>query len=302
MFGGTIFKKQIADNGFGTGDNCLIIDSNYAYQAPFSFGDNWNKIKLGMFLSFTSGVEHNQGSLSEGYEDAGGISNDTFNWIGLVKNAQTKSLPLDVANLGFVGHKSNAIYLASSSSNNGNTLRIKNSSALFNGTGDGNALAVTSMGEITLSTGLIYDHEKNIPAVFKKYESSVASSPEASGFVNETGNGFCAYVGMTFEVHNKGTNDQRISMTMHGENTTDPLTANTADVSLHKLERYIDSLDTSGTQDSFTDSSNTNQNQITGLIFSNGSSAYDLPDSFFFYNALPIARPRIHAWAVKKLN
>jgi len=307
MSGGTIFRKQIADNGFGTGDNCLKIDSNYAYQVPFSFGDNWNKIKFGMFLSFVSGDSLNGGTDTGGsYEDAGGGTNDTFNWIGLVRNANTKSLPLDAVNQGFVGHKSNAIYVFGNTSISNHKLRILDASqTLFDGTSDGNALATSTFGGSVLSTGLIEDDHGNISTIYKANGNNGLASPSNTGGVNETGVGFCDYVGMTFEVNNKGQEDQKISMTMH--HTTKNIggvgsTSKISDVSMDTLKFLMNSSDTTETQDAHTDGGNSAPNEITGLVFNDGTNAHPLPDSFFFYNAMPKARPRIHAWAVKKFS
>lgn len=316
MSGGTIFRKQIADNGFGTGDNCLKIDGNYAYQVPFSFGDNWNKIKLGMYLSFVSGDSLNGGTeASDGDENAGGTTNDTFNWIGLVRNANTKSLPLDVVNQGFVGHKSNVITVKASTTNGGpNMLRLLDANQTHFDTtftsissNDGNALATSTFGGSVLSTGLIEGTKGNISTVYLQNSAhNNISSPSHSGSVVETGRGFCAYVGMTFEVNNKGQEDQKISMTMHtsdndvvaGNNATSKI----ANVSMDSLKFLINSSDITETQDAHTDDSNTAPNEITGLVFNDGTNAHPLPDSFFFYNAMPKARPRIHAWAVKKFS
>lgn len=306
MSGGTIFRKQIADNGFGTGDNCLKIDGNYAYQVPFSFGDNWNKIKFGMFLSFVSGNSLNGGVEHNGWEDAGGTTNDTFNWIGLVRNANTKSLPLDVVNQGFVGHKSNAIYVFGDNGAYSNKLRILDGSqAFFDSVNDGNALATSTFGGSVLSTGLIEDDHGNISTIYKADGNLGLASPSNTGGVNETGVGFCDYVGMTFEVNNKGQEDQKISMTMH--HTTKNIggigsTSKISDVSMDTLKFLMNGADTTETQAAYTDVGNAAENQITGLVFNNGTSAHPLPDSFFFYNAMPKARPRIHAWAVKKFS
>tara|TARA_R110002153_G_scaffold125016_3_gene271799 strand:+ start:118 stop:1047 length:930 start_codon:yes stop_codon:yes gene_type:complete len=309
MSGGTIFRKQIADNGFGTGDNCLKIDRNYAYQVPLSFGDNWNKIKLGMFLSFVSGSELNAGTTAaNGFEDAGGTTNDTFNWIGLVRNANTKSLPLDIVNQGFVGHKSNAITLEDGNTNSYyNKLCIFDTDATeFNAVNDGNALATSTFGTSTLSTGLIQDTAGNIATIYNSVVHSNLANPNLSGSVGEGGKGFCTYVGMTFEVHDKGSNSQRISMTMHEHTKAQSLftmsTSRVSDVSMDALKFFMNSSDTTETQQAHTDGSDNATNQITGLIFNNGTSAHPLPDSFFYYNAMPQARPRIHAWAVKKFS
>jgi len=307
MSGGTIFQKQVFSGPLadGTGDNCLKIDQNYAYQVPFSFGDDWNKIKIGMFLSFVSGDELNRGVGHIGREDTGGSTNDTFNWIGITKNQNTKSLPLDTVNQGFVGHKSNAIYVFPNSSAEAyNKLRIYDlNQTAFDNVDNGNALAVSSFGSSTLSTGLIEYDQGNIGAVYPVFGSW--AEPGHSGRIPEdVSTAFCEYVGMEFEVHNKRQEDQKISLKMFGRDLD--LAANQStiggDISIDRLKLFLNGLDEEGVQVLHTDAADNNPNEITGLVFNDGSNAYDIPDSFFFYNAMPVARPRIHAWAVKRFS
>ena len=42
-------------------DKMLVINSKYLYQVPWSFGSNWNKIKIGAFLSYTTAGNPTQG-------------------------------------------------------------------------------------------------------------------------------------------------------------------------------------------------------------------------------------------------
>lgn len=298
MAGGTIYKKQIIESAQqGTGDNLLIIEPNYAYQVPLSFGDNWTKIKLGMYLSYTDISNPNSGQSANGYIDAGGTTNDTFNWIGLVRNANTKSLPLDVVNEGFVGHKSNAVYVTNNSLDDYNKLRIYDaSSAYFNDISDANALAVTTFGSSTLDSGIVYEHKANIRWIGTDWgSSSNFDNPGLSGLnAGGTTVGFCSYVGVEFEVVNKGQADQTISMQMFAADTsyTSNLFEDTINPSLTELKSLMNGNDFAPSP----------QTDITGLVFNNGSTAYDLPDSFYFYNAFTTVRPRIHAWAVKRIS
>lgn len=300
MAGGTIYKKQIIESAQqGTGDNLLIIEPNYAYQVPLSFGDNWTKIKLGMYLSYTDISNPNSGQSDEtnGYIDAGGTTNDTFNWIGLVRNANTKSLPLDVVNEGFVGHKSNAVYVISNSSDDYNKLRIYDAgNSTFNAASDGNALAVTTFGSSTLDSGIVYEDQANIRWIGTDWGGgSSFDNPGFSGLnAGGTTVGFCSYVGIEFEVINKGQADQSISMKMFAadDSYSSNLLEDTTNPSLTELKSLMNGND-------FAPSS---QGNITGLVFNNGSAAYDLPDSFYFYNAFTTVRPRIHAWAVKRIS
>ena len=79
-------------------------------------------------------------------------------------------------------------------------------------------------------------------------------------------------------------------------------TSKISDVYLTNLKNHMEYNDVAETQEAFTDISDTNPNAITGLVFNDGTNVYNLPDSIFFYNAMPSARPRIHSWAVKKFS
>ena len=123
MAGGEIFNKTGIRrdlSGIGSGeftgqhggprdDKMLVINSKYLYQAPWSFGGNWSKIKIGGFLSYTTAGNPNAGVTSNEIINSGNTSNSAFTWIGVGVNAQTKTLPLDAANQGFIGYMCNQI-------------------------------------------------------------------------------------------------------------------------------------------------------------------------------------------------
>ena len=293
MAGGTIYEKLITSGTQGTGDRSLIIEPNYAYQVPFSFGDNWNEIIIGGFISFVAAGAGNENvglndndTFDTGGSDADG-TNDTINWIGIVRNAQTKTLPLDAANQGFVGHISDKIKFDSTSASYVNKPE-------WEPLADGHAYGVSAYGANFLSSGQIADNSAeitenagNILAIgLKDSQSSYADTERTSDF--------CAYFGMKFTVIDKGLSTQKIKMQMctKGANTIATTDSRLSDPSFEELKKLMD-----GDHDI-----SAVTNGLTGLTFNNGSSAYDLPDAFFYYNAFPEFRPRIHAWAIKKLS
>jgi len=148
MSGGTIYKKQIISGAQqGTGDNSLIIGPKHAYQVPFSFGDNWEEINIGAFFSVVSGDSLNSG-FGVSNKISGGTTNDTFTWIGITKNAQTKTLPLDAANQGFIGYKADTIKFTNSS------LSQQDSDHCYI-LGDNSARIMSSYGESELDYSII---------------------------------------------------------------------------------------------------------------------------------------------------
>ncbi|MGA0119976.1 MAG: hypothetical protein ACO3HJ_00820 [Methylophilaceae bacterium] len=289
MAGGTIYQKLITSGTQGTGDKSLIIEPNYAYQVPFSFGDNWNEIIIGGFISFVAAGAGNENvglnngdTFDTGGSDADG-TNDTINWIGIVRNAQTKTLPLDAANQGFVGHISDRIRFSNTTSSFYNKLEWEPLS-------DGHAYGVSAYGANFLSSGDIGNDQATLSNAGNILAIGLKDAASSWGDTESTED-FCAYFGMKFTVIDKGLSTQKIKMQMCTSGLNN-LTNSLSDPSFEELKKLMD-----GDHDI-----STVTNNLTGLTFNNGSSAYDLPDAFFWYNAFPEFRPRIHAWAIKKLS
>lgn len=295
MAGGTIFTKQIESSPEqGTGDNNLIINPKYAYQVPFTFEDDWNEINIGVFLSFVSGDNLNAGFESEtSAKDSGGTTNDTFSWIGITKNAQTKTLPQDAANQGFVGYMADQIDFRDSTATTLNKFALDGRSL-------GHAAGVSSYGESLLSSGDIGDasigsnNQGSIMCIGLKDSATTYADTEGSG-------DFCSYFGIKYTVIDKGLSSQKIKMQMCQASVNGAHINESAHIfsnpSSVEVKRLLDGDQVVGPV----------TNDLTGLTFNNGSSAYDLPDSFFFYNGFSSAasqnvRPRIHAWSVKKIS
>jgi len=284
MSGGTIYKKQVISGAQqGTGDNSLIIGPKHAYQVPFSFGDNWEEINIGAFFSVVSGDSLNSG-FGVSNKISGGTTNDTFTWIGITKNAQTKTLPLDAANQGFVGYKADTIYFTNSSGSQHNShhcyvLNDSNSQAEI----------VSSYGE-----SVLYD-------TFFGYNNGLINTrgyTDGTDGPQNSGN-FCSYFGIKYTVNNKGASNQSISIAMCKPSGWFG--------NLHPLDdENFYSNPSSVELRSLLDGDQTEVGLSTHGFIQNGA-AIDLPDSFFFYNGFDESanenvRPRIHAWAVKKIR
>ena len=293
MAGGTIYKKQIVSGvEQGTGDNNLIIDSKYAYQVPFTFQDDWNEINIGVFLSFVRGDANNLGfPTGDSAKDSGGSTNDTFTWIGLAKNAHTKSLPLDLVNQGFVGYAANNISFKNSIGINDNKLLDSIS---------GNASGISTYGAGILSSAQIFPDALTSP---NQGAIICVGLDTGSSYANTEGSGdFCSYFGIKYTVINKGLANQKIKMQMCQASDTSPNIGNPAhifsDPSSAELRRLLEGDQAVGTY----------SNAMTGLNWNIGGASIALPDSFFFYNGFDTGvaqqnvRPRIHAWSVKKIS
>ena len=316
MAGGYIFEKDpITANVQGNKDKSLIIDPNYAYQVPFQFNSDWEDIKIGMFVSYVltgDGVDANNNAingnsgLSHGtYYSAGGTSLDTFNYIGIMKTgvaSDDPSLPLTSANSGFLGLKGDKLYVRDDSQVYYN--KIYNSAT--SSVSQGDARFIATNGTTMLEDKPFLDSQGNFNIV-----SLRASEAESNDGSPENPILFCDYWGLRFQVYNKDDPSQqriRVTASINGDAASDNTPNNSnaiSDPSMSALKllmngigefQYISS--SANMHSTFNASSSTTQ----GFIWNDGSTAYALPDSLFFYNAFPNIRPRIHAWAVKKIQ
>ena len=339
-------------------DKMLVINSKYLYQVPWSFGSNWNKIKIGAFLSYTTAGNPNQGVDDEDIINSGTTTNENFTWIGIGVNSQTKTLPLNANNQGFVGYMCNQIQ-AMNDIDSDEHIRsfclelstIAGSTILSPGgavTTRGRASGIATFGNNILGGSIIkvgkesdgdqdnatvnYDVELSqgvihVPIVSSAFltaqghnEDRGAFCPDDQGEVlgtnsdRKVNNYYTKFFGMEFEVLNKGTNEQKIKMSMiksgfrdyTGINAPNPYSA-TSDATSGALEELLTN-DSKGTViDTHPFATGIDgvvgRRTMTGMPFTGtDGTALDLPDSFMFYNAFSEIRPRISAWGVKKLS
>ena len=367
MAGGEIFNKTgilrnlsggagspfTGDIGGGASDDkMLVINPKYLYQVPWSFGSNWNKIKIGAFLSYTTAGNPNQGVDDEDIINSGTTTNENFTWIGIGVNSETKTLPLNANNQGFVGYMCNQIQPAndidtddnirayclelSTIAGNGafghgaNTRGRASGIATFGNNilggsiikvgkeSDGDAIDTTVNYDTELSQGVI--HVPISSSSFFNADDRGAFCPDDNGSVlgsnsnRKVNNYYTKFFGMEFEVLNKGTNEQKIKMSMIksgirdylGTNNVNPYNA-TSNATSGALEELLTN-DSKGTVIS-THPETTGIDQavsrrtMTGMPFTGtDGTALDLPNSFMFYNAFSDIRPRISAWGVKKVS
>jgi hypothetical protein len=268
MAGGEIFNKTgivrnlsgihsgefTGQHGGPRDDKMLVINSKYLYQAPWSFGGNWNKIKIGGFLSYTTAGNPNAGVTSDDIINSGNTSNSTFTWIGVGVNAQTKTLPLDAANQGFIGYMCNQIEPSISSLTTSSytytrrsVLELSTIAGTTAGTNRGQASGIATVGENILGGSVIrageFDHafassvdvtefpnngSIQVPLISAQKLAETTTNNSSRGVIcpddngSELGGGnprkeenrYFAFFGMQFEVVNKGTSSQRIKMNM----------------------------------------------------------------------------------------
>tara|TARA_B110000483_G_scaffold106259_1_gene129694 strand:- start:1957 stop:2892 length:936 start_codon:yes stop_codon:yes gene_type:complete len=311
MPGGYIFQK-FEDDGTTPLDKSLIIDPNYAYQVPFDFAD-WNDIKIGMFVSYVitgAGVDSNNNAVNGnvGYDigntntkiiSAGGISVDGFNYIGIMKSGAAgddPTLPLTAGNSGFLGCQADRVNLYKNSSTAYNKLYHSDTSVNTTDT-QGNSRFLASNETTVLEEKILEDSKGNFNVIV--LEGSDAYAESAGGGSPEYATLFHDYWGMRFKVLNKGTSTQkiRVDITHNGSNANDNTSFSSqalSDPSMVALKKFINGVG---------EKNNTNMHTSTdGFEWNDGSNGYALPDSLFFYNAFQEIRPRIHAWAIKKIS
>jgi hypothetical protein len=333
-------------------DKMLIINSKYLYQVPWSFGSNWNKIKIGAFLSYTIAGNPNQGVDDEDIINSGTTTNENFTWIGIGVNSQTKTLPLNANNQGFVGYVCNQIQafndIDTDDQQRGFCLELStiagNTDVSTNPTTRGRASGIATFGNNILGGSIIkvaiesngdlandtvnYDTELSQGVIHVPIASQSLMDdfdrgvfcPDDQGEVlgndsaRKINNYYTKFFGMEFEVLNKGTNEQKIKMSMIksgirdyvGTSQVNPYNA-TSDATSGALEELLTN-DSKGTVIQ-THPHATGLDQVvgnrtmTGMPFTGtDGTALDLPNSFMFYNAFSTIRPRISAWGVKKIS
>ena len=296
MAGGFIYQKTIDSAYQGGTDKSLLIEPNYAYQVPFTFGDDWEDIKIGMFVSYVmSGAgNENSGVANQTNTTAGGTSNDTFNYVGIVKEGAASTLPLDTNNSGYLGLQADGLYTFDSTGPYYNKLYHSAESSLA----QGDARFLASHGATTLETKEFQDTKGNFNVVSLRALDAEAgdSSPENTGL-------FCDYWGLRYQVIDKGTSAQKIRFTasLNGTSSSSNITSNShgiSDPSIAALKSLVNGVG----EYSYIGSSNMHTTITEGFVWNDGVSGHPLPDSLFFYNAFQSLRPRIHAWAVKKIS
>jgi hypothetical protein len=293
MAGGFIYEKTI-DSSFQDGtDKSLLIEPNYAYQVPLTFGSDWEEIKIGMFVSFvqTGAGNENKGIIGTTTIDAGGTTNDTFTYLGLIKEQDQNSLPLSTNNSGFIGTQSRYVYLSNSTSFSANKMTHPD----YGTTTQGDNKFFSSYQGQELEAQEITEGQGNFNIVGTTGTSFFGAYPHKEDY-------FCSYWGLTYKVLNKGQSDQLIGFTASQYDITATPGARNAinynrieDPSIENLKSIINGI---GEYEYL----NLHGNTSTGFVWNKDASALALPDSLFFYNAFPSTRPRIHAWAVKKIS
>lgn len=282
MANAQIYQKTIISSVQDGVDKCLILDPNTYYQRPFSFGDNWNEIKIGIFLSYTFSVTNN----NMGYQDAGFSGSiisgettpDTYSWFGAITNPNKDALPAQNGS-SFAGFRFNII----------NNLSIQTTSS-NNRLGDNISPIAPFPRAVTTFNNQIIDNWGNYSGTSVERENRVIYIPYHN--IHNTQN-FCAYVGMSLKVKNKGQSNQIIEITLNRKSSTSNSALNAeTDISLVNLLQLINGNDFNGN----------NATLKRDLQFNSGGESLPIPDSFFFYNAFLNVRPRFHAIAVKKID
>jgi hypothetical protein len=333
MAGGKITQKTIVNGPQGTGDKNLVVNPNYAYIAPFSFGTGWNEIQLGVFMSFVQTGDGNENSgfdsSSSFVEQLGGTSNDEFFYFGIAKTGETQGLPSGSLNSGFIGMRGDSISFEDSATTTTNRI---NNVAEANGTDStasssrSNSLFFSSVGATMLETGLFNANRGNWLCVglnsgaAEEGLENFGSDFQPDGCTEHSGR-FCAYWGARFKIINKGQSNQLIRFTAQHRDADmkNPITSTSAanvgdlrndavvtDVSTGALANLLDGSNVSHFSDP--DASNgaghvvNGHDVTTGFVFNNGGNHVPVPDALFIYNGFNTVRPRIHTWGVKVIS
>jgi hypothetical protein len=255
-----------------------------------------------MFVSYVKqgvGETNSNVGVPEGVYNSGGTSIDTFNYVGIMKQGAQSSLPLSSENQGFLGVQANKVHVFDTNGTNYNKFIHDEFTNNNNSAGDSKFIA--SFGDTILESKAFFDVHGNFNLVAHEADAGIVaedSSPEKTTH-------FCQYWGMRFRVLNKGdVNSQMIKFnaSIRGTRTSDNASnsANSiSDPSMTNLKTLINGVG----EFSFLSTNSMHSTATQGFKWNDdGTTAYDLPDSLFFYNAFTDLRPRIHAWAIKKIG
>lgn len=264
MTGGTIYNKTIEASNQNGSDKCLILDPNYAYRVPFSFGTDWNRIRVGVFLSYTGSASDPNTSLASilsGGPHSSGTSLIDRSYLGIISSGD-KFIP-------------------------GNTRADGSFAGLdFNEIDDLESIRAVEINGILGSS-----HRAAIRTTMD--DSSLQSNDLIEEFyVPEDGSGttgFFSVLVFEFELVNKGgATTQELSIETYYTSSANRVLD---DPSTAALISFVNG--TGITRDAESNGNNPYQ-------FNDGVSAAPIPDAFFFYNAFTSIRPRIHNVYIKK--
>jgi hypothetical protein len=294
MAGGTIFEKTI-DNSYQNGsDKCLIIEPNYAYQVPFTFGSDWEEITLGMFVSYVAtGASNENVGLAPAWHRAGGTTVETYNYIGLVTSSAENKLPTEANQSGYLGMRADKMYLVSNTTNYFNKLL---STSIV---GDNNRLGkceFLATNQSTILESKEFDETNgNVNILGLTDDNSFYGDSEGT-------TQYMSYWQFNYKVLNKGQSNQLIRVTAASPDTNNNNIShnNHDDPSLDNLKNFINGVNPTYKYDGSYNMHGTVT--TTGFVWNDGANAYTPPDSLFYYNAFQNERPRIHSWAVKKIS
>ena len=301
MAGGTIFEKTINNSYQNGSDNCLIIEPNYAYQVPFTFGSDWEEITLGMFVSYVAtGAGNENVGLGTTWHYAGGTTVETYNYIGLVTSSAENKLPTEANQSGYLGMRADKMYLTNSINDYYNKLV---STSIVAGSSVIGKCEFLATNQSTILESKEFDETNGNVNILGLTDVS-SNQGDSEGTTQ-----YMSYWQFNYKVLNKGQSNQliRVTAAFGAKNGVTPF-ANTNDIgynhhddpSLDNLKNFINGVNLTHKYDGA--SNMHGADTTTGFVWNDGANAYTLPDSLFYYNAFQSERPRIHSWAVKKIS
>ena len=242
-----------------------------------------------MFVSYvqTGAGNENKGLTTATTLDSGGTTNNTFTYLGLIKEQTENVLPLSANSSGFIGTQSRNAYIRDSILDYYNKLTHPDYGTAL----QGDNKFFSTYGSEELEVKRFAENLGNFNIVASSGTSNYAY-PHREDY-------FCSYWGLNYKVINKGQSDQLVSFKASIYGTA----SNSNDIAFNKIEdpsieNLVNIINGIGEYQYI----NLHGNSATGFLWNKDGAALALPDSLFFYNAFQSLRPRIHAWAVKKIS
>jgi len=277
-----IYDKTTDNTNFPT-DKSLILESKDAYHVPFTFGDDWTWIRLGVLMSTVS--SDNDNLLTVYDKDIGGFDDPTTTtWFGVNKNLNPLRLPTETGSGGFIGYKADRIngdssYTSRCGYNNSDAGTDSNTPyqrfIATSGAAEEVAYKVSNNADTTVSAAA---------------EGGLVTCPRVTRVGDP--NNYCVANSIEIKIIGKGTSSEKMQIRNNIQRTS-------AGQDYGDIDTLKDIMDQRGV---YNDNMDWFEVDLGSNRWSNYTNYY--PDSFLFYNSAPSSgsiRPRIHCWAVKKL-
>lgn len=255
-----------------------VSQSAFAYEIQVSLDSAVSLEEgLGITVRLDLAATDNNASFPVGYtESSGSTSPDTYGYFGIIKDQDPKFIPPSESGAGFIGLRFE-------------NFEVETNSTWSNALKMGNSSSQNERAQIYVtraSSDYYPTTSRNLNAIW--YNNEYLGFPKIPFHKSADTTEYMAYIGMQFDAPtpvSETSNNMSTRVFVHQNFQSDPSLQNLNSIMAGNGEIASSIIGPA--------TGNTSVNPVI-----NGA----LPDSLFFYNPFFNAKPRIHAWAVKKLS